>query len=399
MGVADATDDTNQRIENKIQNIEELEDQLEQVHIQIVQLQASGESYEELDRLYELRDSLQDTAYTLFEIPEYRYQRLLEVKQSIIDEYEDQGILDDVFIDHSDESIQVILHTEHFESNREMIENTSTLPVKKSTRDVGDIVVEAKHFTESAATGGDRICVDFLKPTTAGYNVQCSQMTIAFPATRGNSTGFVTVAHGFGEYQIRDHRNPNNFGSPGSPSGVSKVYSPGPSFDDDAVVVLNSGQLSDRNWQIQWIGTLDYIAYNGDNLDSAFVELKRGKTIDVEVNHYGRDIDIGSYLSGDPRVGQFVYKTGAVTGTTGGFIKNVNPNSVYAAYQECDGDSGSPVGNIFSEGYRIYGMHLGLADARTFFDQASCNDDRDRYSRFIIYSDIVSQIGIRGTTS
>ena len=348
-----------------------------------------------IDALYVELDALQEKAYTLFEIPEKRHQKLLDIKQEILVQYNNTSLLNDVFVDHLDESVQVVLHSNDFELYKNSVLDTTGSIASENFEDVaGNIDIGVKHFTASTVTGGDLYCAEF-GPRHGQRNHQCAQATIAFPATKGSDNGFVTVGHAFDEVLSK---------TASAPTSQLKVFQPGPDPSNvDGSAHTPTGQsLSDLSWQATVIGKLNYGIYNGDNFnDAAFVKLLHGKTIDRKINHYGIDYDIAGYNTGNPAIGHYVYQTGAATGTTFGFIRSVDMGIVHASYNECTGDSGAPVGTVSRGEFTVYGMHLGKD-----VDDESTNDDAqtapcapidgDGYSRFITYDKIVDLINIRG---
>ncbi len=396
------------RIDTKKQDIANLEIQMTTVSKRIFDLEATltdlksrgitdGQDNvkDTIDALYVELDALQEKAYTLFEIPEKRYQKLLDIKQEILVQYNNTALLNDVFVDHLDESVQVVLHSNDFELYRNSVLDTTGSIASENFEDVaGNIDIEVKHFTESTVTGGDLYCAEF-GPRNNQRDYQCAQATITFPATRGSDNGFVTVGHTFSEVLSI---------TAGIATSQLKVFQPGPDANniDNAIAHVPTGQsLSDLSWQATVIGKLTYGIYDNredgiNSNDAAFVKSLPGKTIDREISHYGIDYDIASYHMGNPSVGHYVYKSGATTGTTFGFIQSVNTDNVYAGYGQCPGDSGSPVGTVSRGEFTVYGMHLGIAtDSTVYYNQPDCSQD-NKYSRFIMYDKIVDLIGITG---
>ncbi|QLH06189.1 hypothetical protein [Nitrosopumilus ureiphilus] len=407
MGIADAIQDNNQRMEAKKQNIANLGDKMQALSVKIFDLEATlanlesegnvdeqesikktlAASYGELDRL-------QAKAYKLFEIPEKRYQKLLEAKQQILEEYDGTGMIDDIFIDHSDESIQVILYSDYFESHKDTVKSKAdSIASKKPATpadDVGNIKVGIKHFTPSAVMASDEACAG-VGSGNSGYNQICNKATISFPATKSSVNGFVTVGHALQE-------GLNTY--PSNAINQLPVYQPGPAdTNGNGIGVVPTGQsLTDLNWQAQILGTLSYGVYDASqNEDAAFVKLSLGKTVNKEVDINGATYNIASYLTGNPTIGHYVYKSGLATGTTFGFVQSVNTDGVYASYTQCKGDSGSPVGTVLGADFTFYGMHLGTVGSGPFFNQPSCSGS-DTYSKFMTYSTIVNQIGVTGQT-
>ena len=392
------------RIDTKKKDIANLEIQMTTVSKRIFELEATltdlksrgitdGQENvkDTIDALYVELDALQEKAYTLFEIPEKRHQKLLDIKQEILVQYNNTSLLNDVFVDHLDESVQVVLHSNDFELYKNSVLDTTGSIASENFEDVaGNIDIGVKHFTASTVTGGDLYCAEF-GPRNNQHDYQCVQATITFPATRGSDNGFVTVGHTFSEVLSI---------TAGIATSQLKVFQPGPDANniDNAIAHVPTGQsLSDLSWQAQVIGKLNYGIYNGGNSnDAAFVKSLPGKTIDREISHYGIDYDIASYHMGNPSVGHYVYKSGATTGTTFGVIQSVNTDNVYAGYGQCPGDSGSPVGTVSRGEFTVYGMHLGIAtDSTVYYNQPDCSQD-NKYSRFIMYDKIVDLIGITG---
>ncbi len=351
-----------------------------------------------LDALYVELDTLQEKTYTLFKIPQERHQKLLDVKEEILRQYNNTALLNDVFVDHLDESVQVIIHSNDFELHRNSVLDTTESIASENFEDVaGNIDIGVKHFTASSATGGDLYCAEFVRKSY-NQNIICNQATIAFPATKGSDSGFVTVGHAFGNLLPK---------TAGTPTYQAKVYQPGPDSDKiDSATVPTGQSLSDLSWQAQVIGTLKYgVDKDGNNtLDSAFVKLASGKTVDATVKLWrDRAYPIISYEStNSQRIGSYVYQSGAATGHTSGHIISANNiNGTYASYNECKGDSGAPVGQ-YSSGFKLFGMHVGLANEEVPGDDdiqtASCATRGDKYSKFITYDTIVTDLGITGIT-
>ncbi len=69
---------------------------------------------------------------------------------------------------------------------------------------------------------------------------------------------------------------------------------------------------------------------------------------------------------------------------------------VYSVYDQCPGDSGSPVGKLTGGDFTVHGMHVGLADSG-FYDQPACSQG-GKYSKFITYDKIQSVLGMVGKT-
>ena len=412
MDMADASQDHNQRIVTKEQDITNLGDRMNALVIAITQLDATlseleltGEEPIQQERIktaiiarYNQLDALQEQAYVLFEIPNDRYQKLLDTKQKITDEYKDAGILDDVFIDHANESIQVILHSKDYTSQRETVKTKAESfvtgkPGLLTDADFGDIQIGVKHFTESVMAG-DVGCASH-RPMYTSHKTQCNRFTIAFPAEKDSVDGFVTVGHAF-QGALKDKAD--------VAINHLQVYQPGPPAKSDtslgAGLVPPGALLMNPYWQAQIIGKLDYGSYSVKNgLDTAFVKLLPYKTIDKTIKVFDNIYDIVSYRTSDPVIGQYVYKTGISSGTTFGYIKSGdNIDGVYASYAECGGDSGSPVGSLLASGstieYVFYGMHLGRTTIDdTEFTQSSCNG-LNAYSKFMKYSEIKIQLDI-----
>ena len=395
------------RIDTKKKDIANLEIQMTTVSKRIFELEATltdlksrgitdGQENvkDTIDALYVELDALQEKAYTLFEIPEKRHQKLLDIKQEILVQYNNTSLLNDVFVDHLDESVQVVLHSNDFELYKNSVLDTTGSIASENFEDVaGNIDIGVKHFTASTVTDSDLYCAEFAHKSY-NQNTACGKATIAFPATKGSDSGFVTVGHAFGDLLPS---------TAGTPTYQSKVYQPGPESDKiDSATVPVGQSLSDRVWQAQVIGKLKYGIDASNSNDAAFVKLLPGKTIDREISHYGIDYGIAGYNTGNPAIGHYVYQTGASTGTTFGFVRSVDMGIVHASYNECKGDSGAPVGTVSRGEFTVYGMHLGLAaeevpdddddDAQT----ASCATRGDKYSRFITYDKIVDLINIRG---
>ncbi len=424
MDFADAKQDNNQRMETKKQNIENLGEETSNLYGKIFDLEAQLEDLEsetstdetvkkqqkiekKIADAYGKLNKLQERAYKLFEIPEKRYQKLLEAKQDIINQYQDTGMLDDIFIDHSDESIQVILHSDYFDSHKDSVKsNADSIAASKRLAtlasvdgDIGNIKVGIKHFTKSSAVASDVVCAE-LDSTRSDRHTKCARVTISFPATRGSVDGFVTVGHAFDDVLSA---------SAGIPSTQLDVFQPGPDYTQPSrggVGVIPSNAPADRDtfsdtyWQNQIIGHITYGIYQGSTVhDSAFVDLDSGETVNAKVNLWrDREYSIRSYEStASQSVGNYVYQSGATTGVTGGYIiSKGNIGGIYAAYHECDGDSGAPVGR-YSSGFKVFGIHAGQADDNTYFNQADCSD-ADKYSRYIPYDVIASDLGIVGST-
>ena len=424
MGMVNATpnenagEKANERIDTKKQNIKNLGDKMDTLFMQISDLEDSLESetdekektkiQKSLNASYDEIDKMQERAYKLFEIPEKRYQKLLEAKQEIINQYQDTGMLDDIFIDHSDESIQVILHSNYFDSHKDSVKNNadSIAASKRSDTlasadgDIGKIEVGIKHVTNSAVAS-DLICAQ-LHSIFRGYTYQCTQATIGFPATRdsNNDRGFVTVGHAF------THALSSSVG----PASTNiQVFQPGPDANnvDGRAQTSGAGEpLSNYFWQRQLIGKLTYGVYTSGTVhDSAFVKLESGKTVDAEVKLWrDREYSITSYESTSSQsVGGYVYQSGAATGYTSGYIVSTgNARGTYADYNECRGDSGAPVGQ-YSSGFKVFGMHIGIADddpsTRADAQTAPCATRGDGYSIYVPYDTISEDLGITGTTS
>ncbi len=355
-----------------------------------------------LDVLYVELDTLQEKTYTLFKIPQERHQKLLDVKEEILRQYNNTALLNDVFIDHLDESVQVIIHSNDFELYKNSVLDTTESIASENFEDVaGNIDIGVKHVTLSAGAS-DLMCTQ-LEQTRfgSGYTYQCSQATIVFPATKGSDSGFVTVGHAFSGALSE------------TTSGIAttniQVFQPGPdptNVNGAAKTTGASDPLSSRNWQTQLIGTLKYgVDKDGNNtLDSAFVKLASGKTVDATVKLWrDRAYPIISYESTDSqRTGSYVYQSGAATGhTSGHIISTGNERGTYASYNECRGDSGAPVGQ-YSSGFKLFGMHVGLADEEVPGDDdiqtASCATRGEEYSKFTTYDTIVTDLGITGIT-
>ena len=390
---ADANQDDKQRIDAKKEKIDLVGEEIEALYAQISGLRAELAGladpaardpidFGELERIsgaidarYDRIDGLQERAYKLFEIPEKRHEKLLEARQEIAKEYEGTGLLSDVFIDYQDESIQVILKQEHFESHKDSVKrDAKSIADKKSAAgaDIGKFEVQAKYLAPSVKAG-DVKCSQYGTYHSA-RDWECSHGTIAFPATivypetEVDVNGFVVVGHGFPKLLSSD---------PGFPAERVQVFQPGPDVDAPrGTVSLDSERLTTPKWQAQVIGTLGYgVDDNHTNHDAAFVELRTGKTVDSTVDISGNDHDITSYTTNDTRVGQYVYKSGIATGTSFGPVKSVGDGTAYAAYTTCVGDSGSPVGTVSRGDFTVYGMNVGLAEDETYFDQPDdCNE-------------------------
>ncbi len=69
-----------------------------------------------------------------------------------------------------------------------------------------------------------------------------------------------------------------------------------------------------------------------------------------------------------------------------GAVSAVGIGYAYSGYDQCPGDSGSPVGKIIRGDFTVYGMHIGLADSG-FCDQPTCSQG-GRYSKFTVFTDV-----------
>ena len=387
MGFAEAKQDSNQRMETKKQNIENLGVKMSNLHDKIFDLEAQLddlESYANTDETvkkqkiekkiadaYDKLDKMQEKAYKLFEIPENRHQKLLEAKQDIINKYKDTGMLNDIFIDHLDESIQVILHSDYFDSHKDSVKsNAKSIADSKRLAtlafvdgDIGDIKVGIKHFTKSSVAS-DTVCAELDSSYVIDRYTECSRVTIAFPATRGSVDGFVTVGHAFTNVLSVNA---------GAPSTQLDVFQPGPDYTQPSrggvgVIPKNApswqDSLFDFYWQNQIIGHITYGIYHSRTAhDSAFIDLDSGETVNATVKLWrDREYSIRSYEStASQNVGSYVYQSGATTGMTSGYIVSKgNDDGIYASYHECDGDSGAPVGQ-YRSGFKVFGMHAGQA--------------------------------------
>ncbi len=403
------------RIDTKKQDIANLEIQMKALYEKIFELEATLTDLNSrgitddvetvkssLDVLYVELDALQEKAYTLFEIPEERHQKLLDIKEEILVQYNSTSRLNDVFVDHLDESVQVIIHSNDFELYKNSVLDTTESIASENFEDVaGNIDIGVKHFTTSSASASDAICVE-LGDIYAERFKTCARVTISFPATKESDSGFVTVGHAFDTVLSS---------TAGAPSTQLDVFEPGPNYNSSlkggvGVIPLNApaskdNLLVDYYWQRQVIGHVTYGIYNGSTVhDSAFVDLNSGKTVDAEITLWrDREYDIISYEStASQSVGNYVYKSGATTGVTSGYIiSKGNTDGIYTSYHECDGDSGSPVGQ-YRSGFKIFGIHAGQAIGDdTVFLQAACSD-ADKYAKYIPYDTIVTDIGITGIT-
>ena len=354
--------------------------------------------------------ALQERANKLAEIPEDRHEKLLEAKEDIIKMYESRvGIIDYVFIDHYDESIQVVLKSDRFESHKNDVKGNAKMIVdqKSASADIGGIKTEVKRFIPSA-TASDLMCAELFHDHRQRY-IHCVQATIGFPATRTHDSGdasvtdsgFITVGHAFDEILSA---------TAGVPSFLPQVFQPGPSEGD-----FRPSRINNTEWQAQVIGNLSYGIYqdnaNGTDTvhDSAFVKLAPNKSVEPKVtimtnNTLTAEWPITSYVpTTSQNVMDFVYQFGAFSGHTYGYIAAKTADAgVHAKYNECRGDSGAPVGRYYvGSGFGLYGMHLGIAAGSTVedFDQTlQCNEDEDRdgYSRYVPYDTIADDLGIAG---
>ena len=403
---ADAGKENEQRIDAKKENIDRVRGDIEAMTKEIsglrTELTGLAEQgpidFADLERISKALDArnasmerLQETSYQLFDIPDTRHEKLVEIKQDIIEKFKGTGIIDDVFIDHYDESIQIILKYDYFESHKNDVKNNSkTIATANSTFvEIGDVKVGVKYFVPSAEAG-DAICAE-LGMESADRLTTCQNGTIAFPASKGSDSGFVTVGHIFRQ---------GLSSSPGNPTQQLSVYQPGPSTNDEGEVEIPDGQTM-ANYANQIIGHLEYGVYGGQpnpNRDYAFVDLDDNEAIDSTVNLYGNTYDLVSYASYDPTIGDPVYKNGVTTGSSSGHVRYVGNSYAYASYTQCPGDSGSPVVATASGGYTVHGIHLGVAGDSEYFDQPDCSQS-DNYSKFALYEDIAQDLGVTGTTT
>ncbi len=394
------------RIDTKKQEIANLEIQMKVLYERIFELDATLSDLKSkdetenvkdtIDALYVELDILQDKTYEHFEIPEKRHQKLLDIKQEILVQYNNTSLLNDVFVDHLDESIQVIIHSNDFELHKNNVLDATESIASENFEDVaGNIDIEVKHVTLSVGAS-DLMCSE-MERKSHSQNILCGHATIAFPATKGSDNGFVTVGHAFGNLLSI---------TAGAPTYQSKVYQPGPDSGNivGSATVPVGQSLSDLSWQATVIGTLNYGTYKDNSTkDTAFVKLATGKTVDATVKLWrDRTYSITSYESTDSQsIGSYVYQTGAATGyTSGHIISTDNARGTYASYNECKGDSSVPVGQ-YSSSFKLYGMHVGKArdipgdaDSQT----ASCATHGDGYSVYLPYDTIASDLGIVGIT-
>ena len=109
------------RIESKKHDLQSLEDEVKRFVTNISDLEESlssetdiskkAEIAKKISRAYDAIDEIQEQTYKLMEIPDKRHKKMAEARDEIIEQYKGTGMLDDVFISHADESIQVILST------------------------------------------------------------------------------------------------------------------------------------------------------------------------------------------------------------------------------------------------------------------------------------------------
>ncbi len=402
---ADAKNDNNLRIESKTQHLQNMEDKVEKLVIGISNLKNSLSSETNANEIANIErkiskdfdeiDRIQEQTYKLFEIPEKRYQKLVEARDEIINQYKDTGMLDDVFIDHSNESIQVVLHSDYFEANKDSVKNMSDsiAASKRSTTidsgdgDIGNIEVGIKHFTTSTRAG-DEMCAEYF-PTHSSVAIECGKATVAFPASRGGVDGFVTVGHAF-------EQNVKTF--PDDAIHEQDVWQPGPPTDgvDTRVSDADEGPLS--NWDSHKFGVLKYGVWDTNNKreDAVWIDLNFGKSVDSQIHLYGTNYDITGYSTSHATVGSFVYKSGMNGYDVGQVVSGGGVYFDYAKYDQCPGDSGSPVGKLLSGDFTVYGMHVGLAGTG-FYDQPSCSQ-QDEYSKYTTYNNIKNMLGIVGHT-
>ena len=402
---ADAKNDNNLRIESKKQNLQNMEDKVEEIVRNISNLKNSLSSEtdaneranieREISKGFDKIDRIQEQAYKMIEIPEKRYQKLVEAKNEIINQYKDTGMLDDVFIDHSNESIQVVLHSDYFEANKDRVKNMSdsiatskrSAAIDSGDGDIGNIEVGINHFTTSSRAG-DEMCAQYF-PTHSSVLVECAKATIAFPASRGGVDGFVTVGHAF-EHSVEDF--------PDDAIHQRDVWQPGPPTDgvDTRVSDADEGPLS--NWNSHKIGVLKYGVWDDDNKreDAVWIDLNTGKSVDTQVRLFGTNYDITGYSTNHATVGSFVYKSGMNGDDVGQVVSGGGVYFDYAKYDQCPGDSGSPVGKLLSGDFTVYGMHVGLAGTGSY-NQPACSQN-DGYSKYTTYDNIKNLLGIVGQT-
>lgn len=289
----------------------------------------------------------------------------------------------------------LVLHSDYFEAHKDSVKSVSdsiaaskrSATIDSGDGDIGNIEVGIKHFTTSARAG-DEMCAEYF-PTHSSVTEQCGKATIAFPASKDSVDGFVTVGHAY-------QNNVEDF--PDDAIHEQDAYQPGPPTDgvDGSVSDADEGPLS--NWSSHKFGVLKYGVWDTDNKheDAVWIDLNTGKTVDSTIHLYGTNYDITGYSTSHATVGSYVYKSGMHGYDVGQVVSGGGVYFDYAKYDQCPGDSGSPVGKLLSGDFTVYGMHVGLAGTGSY-TQPACSQN-DGYSKYTTYDNIKDLLGIVGQT-